>query len=561
VFELRPDGVGTHDVDASVRVERVGGCLLAAPDGFPPGRAIALARSLPPEPGRLAVVLAGPVALMMSQLARRLADLIPIGSHSIRLIGSRTAVADGDRSPARKLADLLDIEVVAPDGSLIVVPGGSLFVADDDVQTGDGAWWRFRPGEKPVPVGVRFPQPEWEPDLAGFNDPGVPDLVVDQLPAGLWVRRPGPVRLTDPAFAMPVDLRAMAVLVSRPGEAPLPAPDVTKVIGMLPRSVRQRLVAVPYCDQPVADARLGEVVAAAADTTVRACTGLVVWSNQGRAQVVAVDENGAPAWRPFVCELAWRPYGAAPRPLSWSGAVGGLSPIGPGLLALHDRWVVELIEAGLWIRPTGVRDGADVVAALPLKSDRCVVVVGVPDTWVEPPWRAVRRLLRQLPGDARELLRLTVPADPGDRMAMTSARACGRELAGRPLYVLESDGHLLPRFVTLPPTQWQARVGLTGPVMRIVDQPEGTFTLCGVERVEGRGSSGPVEPVSDDVERLVDFFREIRSLPAFDELPNRDPESERDDVDGEHSLGDVEVDFAKTRGRHRQESDLRDLDR
>jgi hypothetical protein len=309
----------------------------------------------------------------------------------------------------------------------------------------------------------------------------------------------------------------MALLVSRPGDPPLRAADLTRMVSTLPGALRQRLVAVPYNDQPVAGARLGEVVAAAAGHTIRASTGLVVWSTRGRGEVVVMDRGGTPAWRPFVCELAWRPGRATPRRLSWSGSVGGLPVIGPGLLALEGRWVVELVEAGLWIRPSGHQNGAGLVPSLPLNAEHCVVVVGVPDgDWVAPPWRAIRRLLRELPEDARTRLRFAVPADPGERLAAAAARACGGELAGRPVHVLEPDGEMAPRYVTLPPNRLQARVGWPGAVMRIADHPDGPFTLGGIERADDRARSPRVEPATDDGETLVAFFRRMRELPAFD---------------------------------------------
>jgi hypothetical protein len=253
------------------------------------------------------------------------------------------------------------------------------------------------------------------------------------------------VELTDLAFAMPAEAHHVMLLVSRAGDAPLAAAGLQSVVAALPHAVRERLVAVPYGDRPLADARLGALLATAVGRGVRVRTGLTVQVDQRRSTVVAVDINGAPTWQPLVRELAWSPGGGPPRVVRWADPVDDLFAVGLGQHAINERWLVELIEAGLWVRPLGRPLGAELVRQIPLDARLCTVVVGAPGYGrVSPPWRAIRRLLGLLPAEARMRLRLAVPADAGYHLAQSATRACRRELAGRPVHLLDTDGDLLP---------------------------------------------------------------------------------------------------------------------
>src|SRR5262249_9077505 len=105
-------------------LERIGDCLLASDGSTASEGPAGVARLLPPEADRLAVVLAGPAAPMVSELAHRLQRWVQRGWESVRLIGSGAAAAHGGPSPGQELADRLGVEVVAPDGRLLAVPDG-----------------------------------------------------------------------------------------------------------------------------------------------------------------------------------------------------------------------------------------------------------------------------------------------------------------------------------------------------------------------------------------------------------------------------------------------------
>src|SRR5579859_1413830 len=251
----RRSGSGTSA--AVMRIDPVGRCLLVSV-GRIRRSARRMARRLPAEPDRLAVVMPDADVTLMPELAYRLRRWVPGEWESVRLIAGEGAIGGADgRSGAQELADMLGVEVIAPDGNLVVLPDGTLFVRDERSRNGPGAWWRFRPGRTPEATGRRFPAPHWEADLGAFTDPAIPGVEVEQIPAGLWVHWPRRTRGTDLAYAVPVRESSIALVVSRAGDPPLRAAAVRQLVQAIPDALRERLLVIPYGDEPVADVRLG----------------------------------------------------------------------------------------------------------------------------------------------------------------------------------------------------------------------------------------------------------------------------------------------------------------
>lgn len=496
-----------------LRVDEVGEALLVSVNGVHPATA-AVARALPTEVGRICVVMTDPALAYHPELGHRLCRWVPVRFEAIRLIAPCAAVADhSGRIPAQELSELLETDVVAPVGELVAVPGGALYALPSTPGAADGQWLRYRPGRPPLNAGWRFPLPDWERALADFTDPGIPEITVDQIPSGLWLRRShsplGPVDPTDLAFAAQVEPDSVTLLVSRPGDPPLSATALRRVIEALPAGIRDRLVVTPYGDHPVVDGPLGAVASAAAGRTLRVRTGLPLHLAGRGQQVTAVGADGSPTWIPFAREVAWRPHGGG-RILSWAAPAEQLLPAGPAQFMLNERWVVEVLEAGLWIREANRTEGASLIRRLPLESEHCTVVIGVGDEdQLPPPWRAVDRLLRRLSPDAFSRLRLAVPAAAGEWFAEATAKGLRRIQRGVAPLLLTSAGRLL--------TQHGGERGY----------PADTTVPGGTTNAAPTGTSRPptdtrarrVRKPADEASYLLRYVDEIRRAQAWDEMP------------------------------------------
>ena len=405
-----------------------------------------VAELMPREDGRLLVIMDAMAPESVGELAGRLRSVVPRRWQSVRLVAPNAA-ADPDDCPARELSDLLDAEIIAPDGELVVLPNGTLFVSDtapDGRPAVAGAWWLFRPRQSPARLGRRYPVPRWEVALAASAGRESTDVVMEDVPCGLWVHLPPAVRVDDLAFSVPMRARNVLLLVSRPGEPGVPAAQVDQLVRALPDVLRDHLIVVPYGDQPLADGHLGRVAARAANQIVRVRTGLPLFVPGGGSRVVAVGSNGAPTWSPFARELLWAPDGGT-RILKYNVPVPNLTAVAPSQFALDGRWLVEVVESGLWIRERDRTDGAGLVRLLPVDSQHCNIVLGVAGEHPnEPPWRPIARLLRKLPDDARSRIRLVVPEAAGDGMAYGAADALVGILDGRPVVLLAGDATVRP---------------------------------------------------------------------------------------------------------------------
>lgn len=453
-----------------------GGCLLVATASAQTG-AVAwdLASAVPREPGRLSIVMLEAPASLMPRLARHLRQWVPDPWDTVRLVASRSGAPQLTGTPAaQELAECLGVEVLAPEGDVVLVPGGSLFVFDPAAPNARPGWVRFRPMRAPKPAGRRVPVPEWESALAPLGDSGATGVTVSEIPVGLWVHGPGPPpplvpagpgarervyravllgtgpdgsstsHYLDLAYSIPRSSDSVAVLVSRPGDPGVTSAALGQVLSALPDPVLERLVVLPYGARPIVDGSLGAAVSRAANRTVRVGNGLPLYLPGRGPQVTAIGTDGVPTWRPFAHDLVWRPQGGA-RVVRWTAPVDHLLPVAHGRLAIDEWWVVEVIESGLWIRQRDTTGPAWLVRELPLDARYCNVVIGAPSAiQVAPPWRPIARLLRHLPSDARRRVRVLVPWGAGDWVARAARRSLVSGLGRRGVWVLRPDGIVGP---------------------------------------------------------------------------------------------------------------------
>jgi hypothetical protein len=394
------------------------GCGAVVHSGARPGSGAAALVTSPQVGPECTVVVSSHDVRMLPGMVEELATVVgsgmPRGVPTVRLVAWDGACVHGERpAAAQLLANRLGIDVLSPAGPLLGVPGGSLFAPPGRGAHRPGGWWRFRSGGSPVRVGWRFPAPRWEADLGMVDDAELPgDLLLEHVPAGLWLHRRGHTTITDLAYSVPIDQKHPALILAHPAEAPLQRDELGRGIGAIPALTTDRLVYTPYGQHPTADGPVGPVMADLLGRAVHARTGLPLCAPEGQRAVVTIDGKGLPRWRTFARELWYAPRESAPRAVDWTNPAPDVLtvPAGAATFALGGGWVVEVIAAGVWLRPERQADTADWVRAIAVDVDQCAIVVGTPLVHeLPPPAHMVCGLLERMPLDARRRAYLAIP--------------------------------------------------------------------------------------------------------------------------------------------------------
>jgi hypothetical protein len=504
-----------------MRLTWVSGCAIVH-SGPEPGAGMTALVARASGPNEMAVVVASHTLRLLPPMMNELADLLveqlPPRCTRLRLVAWNSGCLHDDRpAPAYQLATRLGIEVIAPAGPLLGVPGGSLFAPAGRGVQKPGGWWRFAPGSAPSRVGWRYPAPQWESDLAELGEPAH-DLVVEQVPAGLWAHRAGYHSATDLVYSVPADLADPALIVSHPDEQPLSRDELARIISALPMRAIERIVFTPYGPRPVADSRLGDAAASLLGGGARVRTGLPLYAAAGKRALVTVDADSRPRWRPFVRELRYQAHAAFAAPADWTNPAPSFlgPPVAHATFALGSGWAVEVIESGLWVRPAQPVESVEWVRTLPLKVDECLVVVGATPGGYPPPGPVVATLLQHLPADARSRVRIAVPRGAGDDVMSLATALCAQLPEAAQVRVL---GHEEPPAPPLPappridppraePARVESRLETTGGIRS--HRP-------GLGRAERHIQDEKAD--TNELHRLLGFFDEIRRARAWDEEP------------------------------------------
>jgi hypothetical protein len=329
--------------------------------------AMALAGSMPADPGRTVVVVdfpRGGGGDYWNALVRALR-----GRGPVRLAVSG-AGSGGPKAAAQWLADQLRAEVIAPDGTLVPVPGGSTFVANAHAT---GAWRRFQVDEPSKALGARFPSPEWESMMTTAPWRAGPVAVAEPIPAGLWLHAT-PVAAnrghSTLAFGVPVRMNVLTVVLGGPREPALPAAELRALWAALSDEIRRRVRFASF------GADLGSFAADALRQPVVCFPGLPMSSSRG-VEVGIVAADGRPTWRAFATELCYQPGGGV-EVLSARPPLPGLKAVRPGVFALSKNVVVEAVASGLWVRPAAEPADPARVRGLPVDPEWARLTVGVP---------------------------------------------------------------------------------------------------------------------------------------------------------------------------------------
>ncbi|MGI5446941.1 hypothetical protein ACQEVM_14430 [Streptomyces sp. CA-243310] len=369
------------------------------------------------DPGTVTVV-AGADEESAPALWPRLGDLLDSvcdeGATVVRLVmsGSGDGRPGESRSVAQRISDAWELEVVAPDGTVLCVPGGGLFVhgPPGGEAGGERGWWRFRPGVAPVPLGPRQPVPVWQPVRLPSRTRG--GRVVEEIPAGVLIRSgdgPAP-RPGDLCYAVPMDGRGPLLVLGVPDGDDIDTEDVSDVVASLPDAARAALRVAPGGRRDVLRAGQAAADLVGAGVVVHSGLPLIVDSGTGPDETVRsllIGRDGAPRWQPFVDSVLCAPGAPEPSLLRWSPPLPDREPAEHGVVHLSDRWQVSVSRAGLLV---GARDdGPRPVAARPVDADGPAIEVGRPGEELDTSlWPALSELLDGLEPDLRSRARLHV---------------------------------------------------------------------------------------------------------------------------------------------------------
>ncbi|MYV57960.1 hypothetical protein GT042_36820, partial [Streptomyces sp. SID3212] len=420
-----PGGAGRQGAVGAPPVEDIDGLLLVRSvedDSFPLTTLAEVAHAVGVD-ADIVTVMVGSAAGggpadddLWARLGALLDSLRSTGVGRVRLVMSGA----GDDRPgrpcvARRIADAWELEVLAPDGAVLITPGGGLFVPGD-ARPGGRGWWRFAPGEAPRKLGPRAPAPAWQEALGRVPARTTGGCVVEQIPAGVVMRPAGAPTpdLDDLCFAVPADHERPTVVVGAPRAEDVAADEVAAVLAALPVGQRSRVRLAPGGRRDLL--RLGHAVAGLLGGEVEVLTGLPLLADHappGTApRPTLVGADGAPSWQPFVSSVMCGPADAegrtpAPRPLGSYPPAWIPRGTHPGTVLLTDRWQATVTRAGLALWE---RDGPrPPLAALAVDPDRCAVELGAPgrplDNSVLP---ALSRLLAGLGSDVRARTTLLV---------------------------------------------------------------------------------------------------------------------------------------------------------
>ena len=318
-------------------------------------------------PGVFTVVVGadGASAELWTRLIDVFDSLRERGVNTVRLALSGAGADRPDRpAMAQRIADAWGIEVIAPVAGVMIVPGGSLFALGADPS--ESGWRSFRPGMKPTPLGRRSPAPLWQNALARLSGHTARGWVVEQVPAGVFVRPAGvpKARAGNLSYAVPVDGDHLTILVGDSGsddDTGIPAQDLAALLAALPETTRSGVRLAPCGTVDLLP--VGQDTAEILGTEVEVLTGLplvIGTDTEPEIRPVLIGADAEPTWVPFVEAVACRPYGAdgtnrapTPRLVRWHSPVSGADRTESGAVPLSDRWQVSVTRAGLVVGPRG----------------------------------------------------------------------------------------------------------------------------------------------------------------------------------------------------------------
>jgi hypothetical protein len=359
-----------------------------------------------------------------------LADTLPRGRRGVRLvIGGRsretTALA------GQWLSERLGRTVVAPDGAVVRGAGGSLFV-----HSGRGSGWvSFRPGRPPQWEAKRFPRPAWDSAFVAEQWATSSIGAAEPVPGGVWIRpvgHEGPLRAARSRLitGLPCQPEVLTLVLGSPGTPHLSLDDVARFWVRLPEHIRSMVRFVQYGPMRLPHGvTLGQALANLLGEEVVCYTGMPVGTAY-EPEVFTVRTDGSLGWNTFAQQFAYQPRqdGANPVPelRGHRRPVFGMEELAPAVYWYALDAVIEVVQAGLWVRPTEDTGNAAIVRATPSDAAQHLLVFES-----ETPEQAAR--MRMLAEDVLGRLdystRLATKLAPSSALRNASVRVSGRALA------------------------------------------------------------------------------------------------------------------------------------
>ncbi|MFF3243774.1 hypothetical protein ACFYWY_08570 [Streptomyces sp. NPDC002870] len=353
------------------------------------------------------------------------------GTSCVRLVMSGAGDEQPDRlSLARRIADAWEMEVIAPDGVVLIAPGGALFVLGSPGAA--RGWWRFAPGERPRPLGPRAPAPVWQESLNRVPARTAGGCVVDQIPAGIHVRQAGASEPgeDDLCFAMPVHPERPVLLVGAPQAEDVAADEVAAVLAALPAAERSRFQLAPGGRRDLL--RLAQSVADMLGSDVEVLTGIPLLSGNSVSEAAVrptlVGSDGEPTWQPYVTAVACSPVDGvgktpAPRLVHSYPLVQGAADAEHETMPLTDQWYAVATRAGVAVGELGGPRPS--LTAMTVDPDTLSVELGTPGAALdESVLPALSQLLTSLGPETRArttlLVRGTLPSGEGGLRQLAS---------------------------------------------------------------------------------------------------------------------------------------------
>jgi hypothetical protein len=186
--------------------------------------------------------------------------------------------------------------------------------------------------------------------------------VAEALPGGVWIRDDRDADLIGAhrewlGTALTCPPRVLVVVLGCPGTPPMPLDDVARFWNDRSDEDRQRVRFVGYgpVQRPSGEA-LGQALADLLGTPI-ICLGGIPIGDPGDPQLHTVTASGQPGWQVFVRELGYRPRTRPTGPadpavvLSHRPPLAHSEPLAPRVYRYADDAVIEIVPAGLWIRP------------------------------------------------------------------------------------------------------------------------------------------------------------------------------------------------------------------